>query len=101
MGRFYLFEGTGFRLDLSFGVIRKHSPMGFQTLVDSHDVTPEDCKQEVTEQAAKAKKTKVDRSEEFAAFLTSDAESNPSEMIPLTESRLAKAKRLVKGVRIE
>ncbi len=101
MGRFYLFKETGFRLDLGFGVIRKHSPMGFQTLVDGHNAASRDFEGEVTEQSAKAKKTRVNRAEEFAAFLTSDAESNPSKMIPLTESRLARAKRLVKGVHID
>ena len=40
---------------------------------------------------------RTDRAEEFAVFLAKDAELNLSKMVPLTEDRLVKAKRLVRG----
>lgn len=97
MGKFYLYKENF--LTFPSGVYRRPSPLGFQIL--GHAVSsPADSKKELAGQSTKTK-ARTDRAEEFAAFLAKDAELNLFKMVPLTEDRLAKAKRLVKGERLD
>ena len=98
MSRFNFFKEDLFRKDL--GVYRRPAPMGFQVPADNASSSSVDSKEKAPNRSAKTK-PRVDRAEEFAAFLANDAELNPSKMIPLTESKLARAKRLVKGEHVD